>query len=248
MSQRKEAHEKGTAPKKSRKDMFDIIFDQRLQNPAEALTDDEVIDEYITFFSDGVYTTGHFISMCTYYLVCNPEWKQKVIDEMNSMFKDIESINFDALSKMDYLSACMKETLRLAPPVVTAIERIALNDHELAGMQIKKGTILMACHCANHLDSRFHDEPERFNPERWLKPSKTQDTIKQFPSSFIPFSMGARHCIGQNFALNEAKVILTIFMKKFNYELADKDYKLKFTQRFLREPLEAVTYKVTAIS
>jgi len=105
----------------------------------------------------------------------------------------------------------------------------------------------MACHCTNHLDPRFHDEPEKYDPERWLKPSKTQEMIKAQPSLFIPFSMGARHCIGQHFAMNEARVILTIFMKKFRYELLDKDYEVKFTQRFLREPLDPVKYILTPI-
>ena len=140
----------------------------------------------------------------------------------------------------------MKETQRLAPPVVTAIERLALNDHDLAGIKVKKGTVLVACHCANHLDPRFHDEPEKFDPERWIKPSKTQDSIKKFPSVFVPFSLGARHCIGQNFAINEAKVILILFFRKFNFEMIQKDYKLKFTQRFLREPLDAVYYRLSS--
>ena len=245
IQKRKEDHAKGLYPYNKRKNMFDIMFDHQLANPEEALSEEEMIDEYITFFSDGVYTTGHFITMLTYYLEMNPEWKKKVIDEMDSHFNDIEDITYEKINKLDILAACMKESLRLAPPVVTAIERIALHDHDLAGIKVKKGTILMACHCANHLDDRFFEDAATYNPERWIKPSKSQESVKAYPSLFVPFSLGARHCIGQNFAMNEAKIILAIFFKKFKYELADKNYQLKFTQRFLREPLEPIVYKLT---
>lgn len=245
MAKRREDFKKGLYPYEQRKTMFDLFFDHELANPAEALTEDELIDEYITVFSDGVYTTGHFISMCSYYLEKNPEWKQRVIEEMDTMFPNLSDINYEAIQKMDVLAACMKETHRLAPPVVTAIERIALFDHDLAGINVKKGTILMACHAANHLDERFFEDPYTYNPERWISPSKSQESVKDYPSLFIPFSMGPRKCVGQNFAMNEAKIFLTIFMRKYRYELADKSYQVKFTQRFLREPLDPIVYKLT---
>lgn len=245
MTKRREDYKKGLYPYNKRQNMFDVFFNHELANPEEALSEEELIDEFITFFSDGVYTTGHFISMCSYYLEKNPEWKQRVCDEMETLFKDINDITYEGIQKMDVLAVCMKETLRLAPPVATAVERIALRDHELAGIKIKKDTTLMACHPSNHLDERFFEDPLVYNPERWTKPSLTQESVKAFPSLFIPFSMGPRRCIGQNFAMNEAKVILTILMRKFRYDIADKNYTLRFTQRFLREPLEPIVYKLT---
>jgi cytochrome P450 len=246
MTKRREDYKKGLYPYKDRRqNMFDVFFNHELANPEEALSEEELIDEFITFFSDGVYTTGHFISMCSYYLEKNPEWKQKVIDEMETLFPDLSDITHEGIQKMDVLALCMKETLRLSPPVATAVERIALHDHELAGIKIKKDTTLMACHPANHLDERFFEDPLVYNPERWTKPSLSQESVKAFPSLFIPFSMGPRRCIGQNFAMNEAKVILTILMRKFRYDIADKNYTLRFTQRFLREPLEPIVYKLT---
>jgi len=246
MTKRREDYKQGLYPyKEKRQNMFDVFFNHELANPDEALSEEELIDEFITFFSDGVYTTGHFISMCSYYLEKNPEWKQKVLEEMETLFPNLEDITHEGIQKMDVLALCMKETLRLAPPVATAVERVALHDHELAGIKIKKDTTLMACHPANHLDERFFEDPHVYNPERWTKPSLSQESVKAFPSIFIPFSMGPRRCIGQNFAMSEAKVILTILMRKFRYDIADENYSLRFTQRFLREPLEPIVYKLT---
>ena len=241
-------HDQGLRTNKVRKNIVDLFFEQRIQNPSDSLSDEEIVDEYIAFFSDGMDTTGHFAAMATYYLLTNPEWKRKLMEEIDPILsqKDIsDDLKFEKLNKIDLLTACMKETLRLAPPVVTGMERIAKFDHDLAGIKIKKGTVLMACHSANHLDPMLHEDPHTFNPERWMKPSRTLETIKKYPCSFIPFSVGPRTCIGQNLAMNEVKVIVSMFLKAFDYKLIDADYKLRFTQRFLREPLDEIVYKLT---
>ena len=239
-------YDQGVKSTKRRKNIVDLFFQQRISSPADCLSDEEIVDEYIAFFSDGMDTTGHFITMMSYYLLKNPEWQEKLMAEINPIFEDPSKVQLETLNKLDTLTACMKETLRLAPPVVTGMERIALHDHDLAGIKIKKGTVLMACHSANHLDPRFHDKPNNYSPDRWLNPSsKTLETIKTYPASFIPFSMGARTCIGQHLAMGETRIIISLFLRKFKYELVDKDYRLRFTQRFLREPLDDIKYKLT---
>lgn len=94
----------------------------------------------------------------------------------------------------------------------------------------------MACHLVNHLDPKLHDNPTKFDPNRWLDPeSKTCKSIKEFPGSFIPFSIGQRRCPGQKFAMAEAAIFMSNFLNKFDYEIIDESkYELKFTQRFLR--------------
>mmetsp|Transcript_25078 Transcript_25078/g.22141 ORF Transcript_25078/g.22141 Transcript_25078/m.22141 type:complete len:236 (+) Transcript_25078:75-782(+) len=52
-----------------RKNVCDLFFEQRMKNPNDCLSNDEIIDEYIAFFSDGMDTTGHFVTMCSYYLL-----------------------------------------------------------------------------------------------------------------------------------------------------------------------------------
>ncbi len=96
------------------------------------------------------------------------------------------------INKLPVLNACTKETLRIMPPVVTGIERIAKKDTQFSdGTKVKKGTLVMACHLVNHLDPNLHDSPTKFDPNRWLDPeSKTSKSIKEFPGSFIPFSIG----------------------------------------------------------
>ena len=134
----------------------------------------------------------------------------------------------------------------MAPPVATGMERVATKDVDMNGVKVKKGTVLYACFPANYTDERFHEQPQKFIPVRWSDPKwKTLETIKKYPALFLPFAIGSRTCIGQHLAMNETKIILSLFLKKYNYELVNKDYQLKFTQGFLREPLEDIKYKLT---
>ncbi len=113
----------------------------------------------------------------------------------------------------------MYETFRLAPPVVTAIERIVLKDMNLDDYQLKKGTMVMVCHIVNHLNPQFHDEPLKWDPNRWLTDSKTTQSVKKYPASFIPFSIGPRNCPGQHFAKAEASIFLSLLLKRFKLSL-----------------------------
>lgn len=92
----------------------------------------------------------------------------------------------------------------------------------------------MACQIVNHLDPTYHDNPRKFDPERWLTDSKTLEWSKKFPGIFMPFSIGARNCPGQHFAKSEATIFLSLLLKKYQISLKNKDYVMKFCQKFLR--------------
>lgn len=170
--------------------MWDIFLDE--VSPEQAFSHDEIVDEFITFFSDGVYTTGHFMTMMTYHLAKNPEWKQRLREELKANLSLIEQPTQALINSLPVLTACTKETLRLAPPVVTGIERVCVKDTCFSdGTKVQKDTLMMACHLINHLDPTMHDNPTTFDPTRWLDPnSKTLASIQKNPGSYIPFSIG----------------------------------------------------------
>lgn len=225
--------------------MWDIFLDET--TPEQAFSHDEIIDEFITFFSDGVYTTGHFMTMLTYHLAKNPDWKEKLRTELRDNLSGIEKPTQALINSLPILTACTKEALRLAPPVVTGIERICVRDTVFSdGTQVKKDTLTMACHLINHLDPNSHDEPLVFNPGRWLDPaSKTLESVQKNPGSYIPFSIGERQCPGQKFAMAEAAIFFSQFLLHYDFSILNEEtYQLCFTQRFLREPLEPFSYRL----
>mmetsp|Transcript_17440 Transcript_17440/g.15328 ORF Transcript_17440/g.15328 Transcript_17440/m.15328 type:complete len:132 (+) Transcript_17440:734-1129(+) len=130
---------------------------------------------------------------------------------------------------MDYMTAFLKETLRMATPSIEILDRVALRDHTLGEYKVKKGTIVNLALVCNHFDEKYFEDPEIFKPARWIdSETRTMKSVKADPFVFIPFSTGAHNCIGQHMAMNEAKIILSLFIKKFRYVHTNKEYKMKF--------------------
>mmetsp|Transcript_20086 Transcript_20086/g.28299 ORF Transcript_20086/g.28299 Transcript_20086/m.28299 type:complete len:111 (-) Transcript_20086:31-363(-) len=109
-------------------------------------------------------------------------------------------------------------------------------------MAIPKGTTVLGMFLANHFNPKYFREPEQFNPSRWLPENQTDD-LKKNVHAYIPFSSGPRNCIGQHMALVEARVILGIFMKTFDYKITE-GYKLRMSVGFLYEPMEPLTLEL----
>ena len=234
-----------TESKASRSNLIELFWKQRVQIPEEAFTDEEIVDEFITFFLAGMDTTGHLITHASYYYLANPQTHQKLLQEVSNVFESPSEVTIDSLNQMDNMTAFMKEALRLASPAMMIFMRLALKDHTLANIKIKKGTLVDIPHKVNNSYSGYHQSPEEFIPERWIDDdSKTKKSVTENPHIFTPFSGGGRNCIGQHLAMNEARIIFSLFLKKFDFELADNEYKLRFTNRFTYEPYEPIIYRV----
>lgn len=133
-------------------------------------------------------TTGHLAGMIVYYLT---QYKdiyatlKKEIDENTD-----ESAN--GLAHLPYLNAVIKEALRYYGPANFIFDRVAIKDHELGGIPIKKGTIVTPYFASIHRNGKYFENPHTFDPSRWLG-----NKAKDIPNyAYIPFSAGARNCIG----------------------------------------------------
>lgn len=106
------------------------------------------------------------------------------------------------------------ETLRLYPPA-WFIGRLAVADTELAGEQVKEGSMVLVSPYLLHRDSRHYADPTVFDPDRWRE--GTTAAAQAF--SYLPFGAGPRRCIGEEIAWLEARVILVILARAFEFEL-----------------------------
>lgn len=229
---------------KERKNIIDVLLAARAINPQDQMTDTEIIEEFVTFFSAGMDTTGHTITLATYYLHKNPQYREQVMKEVDENFQDLSNITLDTLNKNEMCLAFMKEVLRFMHPASAIFDRIATEDHTLGKLRISKGTSVNVGYVANNFNPNYHDDVDTFDPERWTKPSKTRDSVSKDPYVYIPFSSGTHNCIGQHFALIQARMIFGMFLKKFDFE-HDPKYKLKMCLRFLYEPYDEIKYKLT---
>ncbi len=106
-----------------------------------------------------------------YYLALHPEAKKKAMDEINSIIKTEEDINFESLKKMRYLEGVQYETLRMYGPGTGIFVREALADHKLVDVPIWKGTLLLLMFTPNCYNEKYFKDAHTFKPERWLDDS-----------------------------------------------------------------------------
>jgi len=215
------------------------------ENEGQRITTDEIIGEFIGLFSAGTDTTSHLLGSAVYFLSKNPSILKKVKEEIDSVFSDMSNVDIENINKMDYTQAFLKETLRLGGPIITIFDRIATQDDDLCGVKVKKGDGVLLCNNLHFTSEKYFSNSQEIIPERWFPDAGfSQDGFKNEPYSFIPFSAGPRNCVGQHLAMIEAKIILALFLKTFDFEF-DKDYKPVYVQRFTYEPLHPLLVTLT---
>ncbi|XP_070552302.1 cytochrome P450 4F12-like [Ptychodera flava] len=197
-------------------DFLDILLYAK-DDDGNGLTDQEIRDEVDTFMFEGHDTTASGLSWCLYNLAKNPEHQQRCRDEVNELFakKDNKEIEWDDLACLSYLTLCIKESLRLSPPV-PFIGRILKSPLTLPdGRTIPTGSRCTVNIFGLHHSELVWEKPDVFDPTRFT-PENSKD---RSPYAYVPFAAGPRNCIGQNFAMNEMKVTMASLLHSFVFSV-----------------------------
>lgn len=226
-----------------KKTLIEALLEANDGSEQGKFTPQEIIDEFVTFFVAGMDTTAHLVGMAVYHLSQNPQYKARLLEEVDKYFKNPSEVTLDDLNQMEFTTAFIKETLRMSPPASILMSRVAKEDHQLGDLKIKKDTILNISILANNFNSLYHDNPESFDPERWITDSKTKQSTIKNPYVFIPFSSGPSNCIGQHLAMNEGRVIFSLFLKKFDFVLSPT-YVHKMTLNLTYEPANKLNFRL----
>jgi len=170
------------------------------------------------YFAAATDTTAVTTTFTILNLLLNPECLKKVQLEVDSVLGKDELATSENLSEMPYLLACIRETLRKYPPDPSGPVRTTTKDLKLHGFEIPSGT---TCHLAMWSilnDPKVWDQPEKYDPERFLKDEK-------LPTSFMPFSVGPRNCIGQYTAMYELQIILSMIIRNYTWNFSSSSEK-----------------------
>jgi cytochrome P450 len=151
-------------------------------------------------------------------LCCHPEIQDKLRNEILKEIKEKKSLTFSDVEKMIYLNQVVNETLRMIPPV-PEVDKETDEDMFVGDLFIPKGTLVGMNIFGLHHNPKIWENPNEFIPERWDE-EKLQK-IPNFRYSFIPFSVGARDCVGKMFAKLEAPLILALILKNFKIQFDD---------------------------
>jgi cytochrome P450 len=193
-----------------------------------SMTDRQVRDETVTLFLAGHETTAVSLTWTFLLLSRNPDVDRKLADELDRVLAG-RAPTLDDLPALEYTTQVVKESMRLYPPA-WRVGREATIDTEVGGYPIPAGSQLIMSQWTLHRDARYFDDPLAFRPERW-----TPELEHGLPKyAYFPFGGGPRRCIGDQFAMMEATLILATIARRFRLvELPDQtiDYWPSITLR-----------------
>ncbi|KAK4874018.1 hypothetical protein RN001_013378 [Aquatica leii] len=193
------------------------------------LTDDDITAQALIFFLAGSDSSSTLMCFAVYELTMNPDIQKRLQDEIDETLQQCEGdVTYEALLKMKYLDMVLSETLRKWPNTTT-VDRACVKPYtiqpihpEEQPVHLNKGDLLWIPMFALHRDPKFYPQPEKFNPERFNDENKAN--IR--PYTYLPFGSGPRSCIGNRFALLEAKLIIFKLLANFDFIVIKKTARL----------------------
>lgn len=156
--------------------------------------------------------------------------QQRCREEVREILGDRDSFQWDDLAQMTYLTMCMKECFRLYPPVPQVYRQLSKPVTFVDGRSLPAGSLISLHIYALHRNSAVWPDPEVFDPLRFSPENMTG----RHPFAFMPFSAGPRNCIGQQFAMNEMKVVTALCLLRFEFSPDPSKIPIKVPQLILR--------------
>uniref|UniRef100_A0A8C3Q983 Uncharacterized protein n=1 Tax=Geospiza parvula TaxID=87175 RepID=A0A8C3Q983_GEOPR len=196
--------------KKKQLDFLDILLCSKDENGA-ALSDEDLRAEVDTFMFEGHDTVASGLSWLFYCMSLHPEHQQRCREEIQGILGDRDTIEWEDLGKMTYTTMCIKESLRLFPPVAGVSRELSKPVTFPDGRSLPAGCQVGLSIFAIHRNRDVWEDPEVYDPLRF-SPEKS---AQRHSHAFLPFSAGSRNCIGQQFAMNELKVALALTLQRF---------------------------------
>lgn len=198
------------------------------------LSHDTVIDNMITFLIAGHETTSGLLSFLFYYLLKNPESYRKAQEEVDRVIGS-ESIRDHHVNELPYITACLRETLRLQPTAPAFTVSPHSEQGEIIGgkYHVKHGQGIVALlHSVQRDPAVYGEDAEEWRPERML-----DEHFNKLPNgSWKPFGNGARGCIGRPFAWQEAMMLTAMLLQYFNFTMDDPSYDLQLKSTLTIKP------------
>jgi cytochrome P450 len=198
-------------------DLLGLMLGARDEETGEQMSDRQLRDEVMTFVLAGHETTAVTLAWTSYLLCRHPEVAERLREEVRAALGAREP-NVGDLPALRYARMVVEEALRLYPPL-WGFGRQAVGEDRIGGYRIAPGAPVNLSPWVTHRHPEFWDDPERFDPDRFAP----ERGAARHRFAYLPFSGGPRLCIGNEFALMEATLLVAMMMQRYRIELADPD-------------------------
>ncbi|XP_012230655.2 cytochrome P450 9e2-like [Linepithema humile] len=201
-----------------RPDMIQLMMEARNNDHGPIFDIDEMTAQAFVFFLAGFDTVSKAMCFAVHEVAVNPDIQSKLREEIEDVLRETNNKpTYEAINGMKYLDAVVNETLRLYPPAVFA-DRVCVKEFELPPVTpdekpitLKPGDNIWFPVYALHHDSQYYSQPKKFDPDRFLN-GEVDNSV------YLTFGIGPRNCIGNRFALMEAKIMLFYMLWHCNLE------------------------------
>ena len=210
----------------SRPDMLQLMMEARGdKNTKIKLTTEEMTAQAFVFFFGGFDTTSTIMSFAAYEIAVNPEVQIRLQEEIDLVMNETKGEpSYDVINGIEYLDAVFNETMRKYP-IAIMLDRVCTKRFELPPtlpnskpFVVKPGMAVWIPAYAIQRDPVYFEEPEKFNPDRFLSGGNAD--IKS--TTYLSFGIGPRQCIGNRFAVLQTKVMFFHLMARCNLKICSK--------------------------
>ncbi|MGW8063856.1 cytochrome P450 [Streptomyces ziwulingensis] len=213
-------------------DLLDRMLETAHPQTGERLSPENVRRQVITFLVAGHETTSGALTFALHYLARHPDVAARARAEVDRLWGDTEAPGYGQVAKLRYVRRVLDESLRLWP-TAPAFAREAREDTVLDGTHpMRRGAWALVLAGMLHRDPEvWGPDPEEFDPDRF----DARAVRARAPHTFKPFGTGARACIGRQFALHEATLVLGLLLRRYALR-PEPDYRLRVTERLTLMP------------
>jgi len=194
-------------------DLLQILLDARYSD-GTSMGDDLVVSESMQLLVAGHETSSNALSWALYLLSTRPDCVDRIRDEFDCVLGE-KPLGFSDVPKFGFTTQVINEALRLYPPF-WMVDRMALADDRAGDVDIPGGSTVVVFIYGTHHSPRYWESPESFDPERFNKANEKLHT----PFAHLPFGAGPRGCIGGNYAMLQMLMILSVVLRKYDFQLA----------------------------
>lgn len=199
-------------PEREMRDILGRLLTARDPETGEPMSDEQVIDNLLTFIAAGHETTAKALTWTLYLLARAPEWQQLIREEAVAVC-GTGAVSARHLEGLKVTQRVLKESMRLYPPA-PVMTRMVGRDVDLGGVSLQAGDLIIMPIYAIHRHRALWDDANRFDPDRFLPQAEAEHLRTQF----MPFGFGPRTCIGMSFAMIEATVLLATFVRGARFD------------------------------
>ncbi|PNT72433.1 cytochrome P450 72A15 isoform X2 [Brachypodium distachyon] len=200
-------------------DLLGLLLESNIRHVDEngqaklGMSIEDVVEECKLFYFAGMETTSVLLTWTMILLSMHPEWQDRAREEIMDLFGKNKP-EYEGLSRLKTVTMILYEVLRLYPPAIT-FNRKTYKEMEIGGITYPAGVMVeLPVMFIHHDPDIWGGDVHEFNPKRFV--DGVSKASPNNPGAFLPFGWGPRICIGQNFALLEAKMAMCMIIQHFD--------------------------------